>query len=153
MGLSTWRTTMSANVDAPLFLTQELLPNLEKAGGLAKGLFVSSAVADSPIPGLGTYCVSKAGLKMLWKVLTLELMEKGIHVGYCLPGLVDTAMPHTMATTDNFMLKGFMAGRLESGDVHPPKEVGQWIAALLDESKVNSTVFREREHNIDMPGH
>jgi len=151
--LSTWRTTMSANVEAPLFLTQALLPNLEKVGGSAKVLFISSGVADIEIPGLLTYCVSKATLKKLWKSLSLELVAKGVHVGYCLPGLVDTTMPTTMANADGFVLNDLMAKRIEGGDIHTPQELGHWLAALLDEEKVNSTLFREREHNIDMPGH
>lgn len=153
IGLSTWRSVMSANVEAPMFLTQALLPNLEKAGGSARVLLVSSGAADLPIPGMGSYCISKAALKMLWRTLSQELLAKGVHIGYCIPGLVDTAMPAAMVKSKDFMLQDVIAKRVESGDVHSAEEVGQWLAAVVDESKVNITLFREREHNIDMPGH
>jgi len=151
--LAPFQAAMATNVEAPVFLTQALLPNLEAAEGSARVLLVSSGVADMPIPGLGAYCASKAALKMLWKILAAECLPRGVHVGYCLPGLVDTGMPTHMAQADGFMLQGVMAERVKTGDIHPAAEIGQWMAKLVHQSPLDETVFRERVHDVDMPGH
>jgi len=153
VGLKDFQAAMAANVEAPIFLTQELMPNLKAAGESARILMVSSGAADLAVPGLATYTVTKAALKMVWKQLAQQMADQGVHVGYCLPGLVRTAMPDAMTKKADFPLQGIIADRMRSGDVHEVEEVGEWMAKLFDTELVNNTLFREQEHNIDMPGH
>jgi NAD(P)-dependent dehydrogenase (short-subunit alcohol dehydrogenase family) len=69
-----WRAVMATNVDAPLFLTQALLPYM-KSG--ARVLHIGSGAASRPIGGWGSYCVSKSALQMVYRVLAQELAPAG----------------------------------------------------------------------------
>lgn len=57
---------------------------------------IASVAAKVPLPGAADYCVSKAGVWMLTKVLALELVEAGIRVNAVGPGFIDTPMTARM---------------------------------------------------------
>jgi len=140
------------NVEAPIFLTQALMANLKACQDKARVLMVSSGAADQAVPMMGAYCMSKAAMKMLWMHLRDELKDSA-QVGYCVPGLVNTEITDSMATDSTFVLKEFIAGRVQSGDIHQPEEVAGWMAALLDRKVCTDEDFTQRENNIDIPEH
>lgn len=88
ISLAEWRKVMSINVEAPLFLTQHLLSNLN--GG--RVLHISSGAAHFAIRGWGAYCTSKAALFMIFQMLNAELEEKNIKTASLRPGVVNTEM-------------------------------------------------------------
>ena len=51
---------------------------------------ISSVAGLFPQPGMGVYCVSKAGVLMLTKVLAAELASENIQVNAIAPGFVKT---------------------------------------------------------------
>jgi len=53
---------------------------------------IASSAARIPLPGAAPYCVSKAGVWMLTKVLALELVARGIRVNAVGPGYTATPM-------------------------------------------------------------
>jgi NAD(P)-dependent dehydrogenase (short-subunit alcohol dehydrogenase family) len=53
-------------------------------------VFVASIAGIDPMPGLGAYSTSKAGLLGLAKALARELGPSGIRVNAVAPGLVET---------------------------------------------------------------
>lgn len=53
-------------------------------------IFMSSIAGIDPMPGLGAYSVSKAGLLGLMRVLSRELGPAGIRVNALAPGLIET---------------------------------------------------------------
>ena len=81
-----WRTCMAINLEAPLFLTQELLPRLKGA----RVLNIGSGAAYFPIKGWSAYCTSKAALAMLTRSWQLE--EPSMLVASVMPGIIDTPM-------------------------------------------------------------
>jgi len=89
------------NVEAPLFLTQQLLGSL---GAGARILHLSSGAAHTPLPGCLSYCSSKAAFHMIYRVLQLELAAKRIAVGSASPGSVDTDMQTTLREADPSVL-------------------------------------------------
>jgi NAD(P)-dependent dehydrogenase (short-subunit alcohol dehydrogenase family) len=87
--LAAWQKILDVNLTGALLTAQHacrrMLPR--KKGSL---IFVSSVAALDPIPGLGAYSVSKAGLLGLTRVLAKELGPAGIRVNALAPGLVET---------------------------------------------------------------
>lgn len=61
---------------------------LERGGG--KIINIASVAGKTPLPGMGVYCVSKAGVLMLTEVLAVELAAENIQVNAIAPGFVKT---------------------------------------------------------------
>jgi NAD(P)-dependent dehydrogenase (short-subunit alcohol dehydrogenase family) len=53
-------------------------------------LFISSVAGIEPVPGLGAYSVSKAGLLALMRSLAKEVGASGVRVNALAPGLIAT---------------------------------------------------------------
>eukprot|EP00756_Hemistasia_phaeocysticola_P059909 Hpha_TRINITY_DN3695_c0_g1::TRINITY_DN3695_c0_g1_i2::g.1134::m.1134 len=123
---------MSINVDAPLFLTQALLPQLE-AGGGGRVLHVSSGAAQNAYPGWGAYCTSKAALNMMYRMLAKELSPRGVHVGSARPGVVATPMQEVVrsASAEAFPALPMFIEMHEKGQLLPPEDVGMFLEWLL----------------------
>jgi NAD(P)-dependent dehydrogenase (short-subunit alcohol dehydrogenase family) len=58
--------------------------------GGGKIINIASVAGMTPLPGMGIYCVSKAGVIMLTKVLAAELAADNIQVNAIAPGYVKT---------------------------------------------------------------
>src|SRR5205823_5088245 len=64
----------------------------KRGASAAKGsiVFISSVAGLDPLPGLGAYSISKAGLLGLTRVLARELGPRGVRVNAIAPGLIET---------------------------------------------------------------
>ena len=104
--LPAWQKILDVNLTGALLTAQHaarrLLPH--RRGSL---VFVSSIAGLDPIPGLGAYSVSKAGLLGLVRSLAKELGPVGIRVNAIAPGLVETrfsaALFHDRSAYDRLM--------------------------------------------------
>lgn len=140
-----WQRQMSTNVEAPLFLTQALLPYLALNSRI---LFMSSKLAHEACVGIGGHCISKAALYMLHECLKLELRERHIHVGSLRPGAVDTP---TQAKVRSFpvhifpMQPNFLALK-ENNQLQATQRVADFIAWVLLET--SDADFSVKEWNI-----
>jgi NAD(P)-dependent dehydrogenase (short-subunit alcohol dehydrogenase family) len=83
-----WKTAIAVNLTAPAALARAALPDLIERRG--RFLALSSTAGTTPIEGLSAYCVAKAGLAMLVRVLALEAPE--VTALSVQPGPVDTDM-------------------------------------------------------------
>jgi NAD(P)-dependent dehydrogenase (short-subunit alcohol dehydrogenase family) len=87
--LDAWRKVLDVNLTGALLTAQaaarRMLP--QRRGVL---IFMASIAGLDPLPGLGAYSVSKAGLLGLMRVLARELGPSGIRVNALAPGLVET---------------------------------------------------------------
>lgn len=81
-----WYQAMATNVEAPLFLTQDLSDKLKQG----RVLNIGSGAAYFPVKGWTAYCVSKAALAMLTRCWQLEQDE--IAFASVMPGIIDTDM-------------------------------------------------------------
>ena len=98
-----WGNVVATNLEAPLFLTQALIPNLKLSaaeGDKPRVLNVSSGAAVNSYEGWGPYCITKAGLNMMYRCLSVELSHIGILVGSVRPGVVDTPMQDSVRAFD-----------------------------------------------------
>lgn len=80
-----WRRIMSVNLDAPVFLTRDLLPLLGAEGGSV--INVSSRAGTGAFPQHAAYCASKFGIEAFTRCLALELAGSPISANTVTPGL------------------------------------------------------------------
>lgn len=145
VSLKDWRYNQAINVEAPLFLTQLLLPQLK--GG--RVLHISSGAAHRSIPGWGAYCTSKAALHMLYMVLRDELAEQDIAVGSLRPGVVDTPMQALIREQprERFPAVERFRQLKATGALHDPDAVAAFVLHLL--TAVDTEAFRAQEWEYD----
>lgn len=86
-----WDRVVDTNLKGPFLCSQQAGRRMEKSGG---GVIINiSSIHDSiSRKGLIHYCSAKAGLKMLSKCLSLELVDKNIRVVSVAPGAIETEM-------------------------------------------------------------
>jgi NAD(P)-dependent dehydrogenase (short-subunit alcohol dehydrogenase family) len=93
---SEYRRQLDVNMISPLVVIQAFAPLLgtdkKRQGPAGRIVNITSSGARVPIPLLGAYSSSKAGLEGMSDVLRLELMLFGIDLIMIEPGFVNTAM-------------------------------------------------------------
>ena len=80
-----WRRIMSVNLEAPVFLTRDLLPLLGEEGGSV--INVSSRAGTGAFPRQSAYCASKFGMEAFTRCLAMELAGSPISANTVTPGL------------------------------------------------------------------
>jgi len=88
-GYENIKRTMEINFDAPVRLTEALLPLL-RAGAPSAIVNVASTAARVARPGTGAYSASKFALAGWSDALWAEERPHGVHVGLVLPGFITT---------------------------------------------------------------
>ncbi|KAB7627585.1 SDR family NAD(P)-dependent oxidoreductase [Alkalilimnicola sp. S0819] len=150
MDPAAWRRHYAVNVEAPLFLTRELLPVLDGGGRV---LHISSGAAHHAYPGWAAYCSSKAALHMLFLAWKSEWPVERIAFGSLRPGVVNTPM--------QAHIRGIPAQRFPAverfqrlhaeGGLREPAEVGGFAAWLLMEQ--GAAAYSAQEWDLGDPGH
>jgi NAD(P)-dependent dehydrogenase (short-subunit alcohol dehydrogenase family) len=87
--LAAWNKIVEVNLTGALLTARAAVARMRprKSGSI---VFMASVAGLEPIPGLGAYSVSKAGLLGLMRALACELGLAGIRVNAIAPGLVET---------------------------------------------------------------
>jgi len=115
-----WDKTMETNLKGP-FLCSSRAVNLMRKTGRGKIINISSIAAKRAARGMGIYCVAKAGVEMLTKVLAVELAKDHINVNAVAPSVVKTRFSQPFWSDENLlteMVKTIPMGRIaETGDV------------------------------------
>ena len=122
---ATWRKQLAVDLDGPFLVATAAGRHMARSGG---GVIVNvtSVHEHQPRPGFAAYCVAKAGLGMLTKVMARELAPQGIRVLSVAPGAIETAMQGDQSEDERReQLAGIPAGRLASAE-----EVADFIAFL-----------------------
>jgi short-subunit dehydrogenase len=109
--------TMELNFDAPVRLTEALLPLLRDCAPSAI-VNVSSTAARVARPGSGAYSASKFALTGWSDALYAEERAHGVHVGMVLPGFV---------ATEGFPARELLAQRLTAWVVSTPERAAEAI--------------------------
>ena len=143
--LEAWRAAMAINLEAPVFLTQGLVPLMGRGSRI---LHVSSGAAHKPSQGWGAYCTSKAALFMVYQVYRDELWREGILVGSVRPGVIDTPMQEHIRsqTPERFPAVDRFIKLKENGQLHSPEEAADFVQWALLET--GDKQFVEQEWNI-----
>jgi len=86
---SLWDKIIETNLKGTYLVTRQAVPLMKKGGG-GKIVNISSIAAHKAAIGMGIYCVAKAGVEMLTKVLAVELARDKINVNAVAPCVVRT---------------------------------------------------------------
>ncbi len=86
---SQWQKILDVNLLGYVRLTRACVPEMRSRGG-GKIINMASVAGLRAQPGMGVYCVSKAGVIMLTQVLAVELAGDNIQVNALAPGFIKT---------------------------------------------------------------
>jgi NAD(P)-dependent dehydrogenase (short-subunit alcohol dehydrogenase family) len=96
-----WDKTFDVNVNGVFLLIQLAFDKWMREHGGAV-INMASVAGLKPAPFTGTYCVTKAALIMLTRVLAAELGAFGIRVNAIAPGFIKTDMSKAVWSSDMF---------------------------------------------------
>jgi NAD(P)-dependent dehydrogenase (short-subunit alcohol dehydrogenase family) len=88
--------TFALNAKAPLFLVQKMLPMMGSGGSI---ILVASAMHTMGLANHSTYAATKAALRSYSRTWAAEFKDSGIRANTLSPGVVDTPMLDSQATT------------------------------------------------------
>jgi hypothetical protein len=92
MDYDEWRSVLAVDLDGPFLCAQRAARRMTEQGGGGRIINVTSVHEEYPRVGSGPYCAAKGGLRMLARVLALELSAYGITVNTIAPGEIATPM-------------------------------------------------------------
>ena len=88
--------TFDLNCRAPLFLVQKMLPMMGRGGSI---ILVASAIHYMGLANHSTYAATKAALRSYSRTWAAEFKDSGIRANTLSPGVVDTPILDSQATT------------------------------------------------------
>jgi len=100
-----WDKIIETNLKGTFLVTKSAV-GLMKKGGKGKIVNISSTAARKAAMGMGVYCVAKAGVEMLTRLLAVELSVYHINVNAVAPGMVKTQFSRPFWSNED-MLKEF----------------------------------------------
>ncbi len=128
LGLQEWRDQLSVDLDGAFLVASAGARHMAEHGG-GVILNVTSVHEHQPRPGFAAYCVAKAGVGMLTKVMARELADKGIRVVSVAPGAIETPIQGDMSEQEKQEQRdGIPMGRLAQ-----PSEVASVISFLASD--------------------
>jgi NAD(P)-dependent dehydrogenase (short-subunit alcohol dehydrogenase family) len=117
-----YRYTMDLNLTAYFLLAQALAPGM-LARGRGSIIMVGSINGTMPFPQRLAYCVSKAGVNMLTKILAIEWAAAGVRVNCLAPGYVTSDLVQRLSA-QGILDTQTLAGRTPMGRLGTPDEMG-----------------------------
>ncbi len=123
-----WKNTLAINLDAPFFLSKEVVPHLrtQKGGSI---IHISSVVAQTGYIGTAAYGASKAGLIGLSKSQAKELAHFNINVNVLALGYFNTGM---ISTVPENQLEEIVK-QIPLGELGEPSSIAKTIELLVSQ--------------------
>jgi len=135
-----WSSTLDINVQAPFFLLQAVLPNLEKGPGCVVN--IGSIHAGLTKPGFTAYATSKAALRGLTQATAVELGSQ-VRINLIEPAAIETDM---LKAGFEGNPEGFaaLAACHPVGRIGVPEEVAQLALQIIhgDLKFLNGSIIR-----------
>jgi len=122
LSIESFDQTFAVNVRGVFFAAREaarlMIENGSGERGHARIVNLASIAATTVLPGLSSYCASKAAVAMMTKVLAMEWARKNIAVNALCPGYIETEInAHWFATEGGErQIKSFPRRRLMDED-------------------------------------
>ena len=130
---SQWNKILDINVVGYFRMAKACAQSMQARNG-GKIINMASVAGETPLPGMGVYCVSKAGVLMLTKVLAAELSDVNIQVNAIAPGFVKTKF--SQALWDDPNIYEMTMKKIPQGRMADPGEIT--AAALFLASDASS---------------
>ncbi|RCG29967.1 SDR family oxidoreductase [Sphaerisporangium album] len=92
MDFGTWRSVLAVDLDGPFLCAQRAARRMVDTGRGGRIVNVTSVHEEYPRVGAAPYCAAKGGLRMLTRVLAIELAQYGITANTVAPGEIATPM-------------------------------------------------------------
>ncbi len=129
---SDWRLTLELDLHAYFLLCQLVAPSMlaRKHGVIINVTSINGTVA---FPQRAAYCVSKAGVNMLTKVLAIEWADRGIRVNALAPGYVDTDLIRDLIAR-GLVDRARLEGRIPIHRLATPEEVAEAAVFLASDA-------------------
>ncbi len=110
---SAWDKVLEVNLTGAFLTARAAAQRMagQKSGSI---VFISSIAAFDPLPGLGAYSVTKAGLIAMAKSFAKELAPRGVRVNAVAPGLIETQLSRRLIDTKEIhdqLVAGIPLGR------------------------------------------
>jgi NAD(P)-dependent dehydrogenase (short-subunit alcohol dehydrogenase family) len=115
-----WDKIMDTSLKSAFLVSSQTVRLMRKAGA-GKIVNISSIAARRASRGMGIYCVAKAGLEMLTRVMAVEMATEHINVNAVAPCMIRTRFSQPLWSNEglyNEILKTIPMGRIaETSDV------------------------------------
>ena len=121
-----WDKDIATNLTGPFNVIRAAFEALGQAGD-GRVVVISSASAETGLPGQVAYTAAKAGLVGMGRTLAAEWGTRGIRCNVVMPGVIAT--PKVKALPDR--VKEGIAASLPLGRIGEPEEVAGTVAFLL----------------------
>jgi 3-oxoacyl-[acyl-carrier protein] reductase len=121
-----WQKDLETNLTGPFHVVRAAFEPL-KASGDGRVVLISSASAETGLPGQVAYTASKAGVVGMARTLAAEWGRYGIRCNVVMPGLIGT--PKVVALPEK--VKEAMSATLPLGRIGEPTELAATVAFLL----------------------
>ena len=134
-----WHKDVETNLTGPFHLVRAAFGALRESGD-GRVVVISSASAETGLPGQVAYTAAKAGLVGMSRTLAAEWGRHGIRCNVVMPGLIGTpkvlALPEAVRTA--------MSAALPLGRIGEPDELAATVAFLLSPAAayITGTVIR-----------
>jgi glucose 1-dehydrogenase len=110
---------LNVNLKGAFFLTQAFVRRLRDAKLPGRIINISSVHEDMVFPNFSTYCVSKGGMRMLMRDLSVELGPLNITINNIAPGAISTPINAKMMANKSqldALLKNIPLGRMGTAE-------------------------------------
>jgi glucose 1-dehydrogenase len=123
-----YRRVIDVNMTGPFFLTQAFVRHRREVGRPGKVINNSSVHEELPFPHFTPYCMSKGGLKMMMRNLSIELAPFGITINNIAPGAIETPINRELLNQPE--LKAALEANIPLRRLGTPEECAGLVAFL-----------------------
>ena len=120
-----WDKILETSLKSAFLVSSQAVMFMKRVGG-GKIVNISSIAARRASRGMGIYCVAKAGLEMLTKVMAVELAKEHINVNAVAPGMVRTQFSQPFWSNEGLLKE--VVGAIPMGRI---AETGDIVGAVM----------------------